>query len=145
MDRELSKLELKSAHYMKSLIGEVLSLLSLHFKGATTINHLRIGHYIGQISLYENRPTNNAEIATALGIPRATVSRIVSDCVEKQWVVERADPDDGRKKLLYIEPDHPLADNFEKDFRQLVNELIENFSSGKIVLIDPVRDGFRDN
>ena len=142
MNLPLSKLELKSAQYLKSYIGEILQLLSLHFEGGTTINQLRVGHYIGLMSQYKGKPTSNKNIADALGIPRSTVSRIVTDCIEKGWVIERAHAEDGRKKELLIVPGHPDGDNFEKDFRRLLNEAVQLFDSGKIIPVDPSKEGF---
>ena len=127
-----TELERRSAHHVKSMIGEILRLLSLHFKGDSTVNQLRIGHYIGLASLYENKLTSNTDIAETLGIPKTTVSRIVADCMDKGWLVEVPDPDDGRRKLLGIDPDHPLADNFEHDFRALLDEALRLFEAGQI-------------
>jgi DNA-binding MarR family transcriptional regulator len=142
MSLPLSTLELKSAQYLKSYIGEILQLLSLHFEGGTTINQLRVGHYIGLMSQYKGKPTSNKNIAEALRIPRSTVSRIVIDCIEKGWVVERAHAEDGRKKELLIVPGHPDGDNFEKDFRRLLNEAVQLLDSGKIIPVDPSKEGF---
>jgi DNA-binding MarR family transcriptional regulator len=142
MNLPLSTLELKSAQYLKSYIGEILQLLSLHFEGGATINQLRVGHYIGLMSQYKGKPTSNKNIADALGIPRSTVSRIVTDCIEKGWVIERAHAEDGRKKELLIVPGHPDGDNFEKDFRRLLNEAVQLFDSGKIIRVDPSKEGF---
>lgn len=142
MNPDLSKLELKSTHYLKSFIGDVLHLLSRHFDGGTTINQLRIGHYIGLMSQYKGTSTSNQNIAGALSIPRSTVSRIVADCIEKGWVIEQSHADDGRKKELLIVPEHPDGDNFEKEFRRLLNAMVELFESGKIVQVDHSRDGF---
>jgi len=142
MNIELSEVERRSTHQLKAFIGEILHLLSLHFKGETTLNHLQIGNYIGLISLYEGRPTSNKDIAEKLGISRSTVSRIVADFMEKGWVIERPHPDDGRKKQLLIAPGHPLADNFEKDFRAVFNRILRDFESGKIVQVDSSKSDF---
>jgi DNA-binding MarR family transcriptional regulator len=142
MNLPLSTLELKSAQYLKSYIGEILQLLSLHFEGATTINQLRIGHYIGLMSQYKGKPTSNKNIADTLGIPRSTVSRIVADCIEKGWVIETPHTEDGRKKELLIVPGHPDGDNFEKGFRHLLIETVQLFDSGKIVPVDSSKEGF---
>ena len=142
MSTPLNGLELKSTQQVKSFIGDILQLLSLHFDGATTINNLRIGHYIGLMSQYKGKPTSNMDIADALDIPRSTVSRIVTDCIDKKWVMEQSHAEDGRKRELVIVPGHPDGDNFEKDFRRLLNELIQLFESGEIVLVDPSKEGF---
>jgi DNA-binding MarR family transcriptional regulator len=140
--RKLDKLEKTSARYVKALMGEMFGSLSDQFGGNTTINQMRIGHYIGLMSLYHNKPTNNKDIAETLGIPRSTVSRIVADCIERGWVVEQRDPDDRRRKQLFIPASHPLADNFEKEFRRLMNALLAEFAAGKIVPVDPDTEGY---
>ena len=142
MSSSLSKQELKSTHYLKSFMGDVLNLLSRHFKGETPLNHLEIGNYIGLVSLYEGKPTSNKDIADALGISRSTVSRIVADFIEKGWVIEQSHPEDGRRKMLLIAPGHPLADNFEKEFRVILNDMLERFDSKDIVLVDPAKKSF---
>jgi DNA-binding MarR family transcriptional regulator len=143
MDHNLSKLELKSTLFAKSLNGDILQLLGQHFGGDTTINQLRIGHYIGLMSLYKGMPTSNKDIADALSIPRSTVSRIVADCIEKGWVIEQPHPEDGRKRLFLIAPEHPESDNFEKDFRRILNDVLQLFECGEIVAVDPVKDRFQ--
>ncbi len=142
MNTQLDKIELDTTHFLHAFIGDFLRLLSLHFKGQTTLNHLRIGSYIGLMSLYENKPTNNKKISEALDIPRSTVSRIVTDFVREKWVIERPHPDDGRRKQLLIVPGHPLADNFEKDFRSLLNDVLKRYESKKIVLVDPEKRSY---
>lgn len=138
----LDKRELETTHFLHAFIGEILRLLSLHFEGQTTINDLRIGNYIGLMSLYEGEPTSNKQISDALGIPRSTVTRIVTDFIEQKWVVEKPHPEDGRKKQLFIVPGHPLADNFESDCRAVINDLLIRFESEKIVLVDPSKKSF---
>jgi DNA-binding MarR family transcriptional regulator len=142
MNSDLTKREQKSTHYLKAFIGDTLQMLSVHFKGETTINHLRIGHYIGFMSLYKGEATSNKDIADALGIPRSTVSRIVGDCIQKGWVIEKPHPEDARKRQLEIIPGHPLADNFEKDFRDRLNQMMQLFQCGKLVPVDPLKKSF---
>jgi predicted transcriptional regulator len=142
MSPSLNELELKSTEQVKSFIGEILRLLAMHFDGATTINSLRVGHYIGLMSQYKGMPTSNKNISETLGIPRSSVSRIVTDCIEKGWVIERMHVEDGRKRELLIAPDHPEGDNFEKDFRRILNEIFKLYQSGKIVHVDPSKEGF---
>jgi DNA-binding MarR family transcriptional regulator len=142
VDEKLNVEELQTTHYLHALVGDVLSLLSEHFKGQTTLNDLRIGNYIGLASHYEGRATNNKDISDALGISRPTVSRIVTDFIEQRWVIETPDPDDGRRKQIKISAEHPLADNFEKDFRVLINNLLQLYESRKVTLVDPSKKSF---
>ena len=138
MDGGSDQSKRKTTHYLHAFVGDVLSLLSAHFSGQTTLNDLRIGNYIGLISQYEGRPTDNKEISEALKIPRSTVSRIVTAFIEKKWVAEHPHPEDGRKKQLFIVPGHPLADNFENEFRLLLHDLLDHLDSRNIELSDSV-------
>jgi DNA-binding MarR family transcriptional regulator len=142
MKSKLSKQELRTTHYMKLFVGDILHLLSQHFGGDTTLNHLEIGTYIGLMSQYEDQPTSNKDISKALGIPRSTVSRIVADLIAKKWVVQVPHPEDGRRKLFLIPHDHPLADHFEKKFRTLTNKLFQHYESRKLVMVDPKKKSF---
>jgi len=138
----LSDVELRSTHELYRFKKDFVDLLADHFGGHTTLNHLRVGNYIGLRSQYESRPTSNSEISQSLGISRATVSRIVSDFIQCGWVRETPHPDDGRKRLLVITPDHQFADRFERALRLRVNELMDGYASGKIVKVDPAKKSF---
>jgi DNA-binding MarR family transcriptional regulator len=138
----LSEVELESTRRLKQFLADTLQLLSKHFGGESTLNHLEIGNFIGQISHYEHRPTSNSEISEVLNISRSTVSRIVGDCIEKGWVSERQDPEDGRRKKILMPREHPHADLFERDFRVLVNAILESYSDKEIVQVDPDRKSF---
>jgi DNA-binding MarR family transcriptional regulator len=125
----------RTALVHKKLLGEILTALSREFGGETTINQLRIGHYVGLKSLYEKKPTNNTEISNELGIPRSTASRIVADCILKGWVVEKPDPDDGRKKQLLIPDTHPQADGIELFLRGTFEDFLKLYEAGEITLL----------
>ena len=140
--RPLSALELESTRRLKGFLADTLHLLSKHFGGESTLNHLEIGNFIGQISHYEHRATSNSEISEALSISRSTVSRIVGDCIEKGWAHERQDPEDGRRRKILMPQEHPDADQFERDFRILVNEILQSYSNKELVQVDPERKSF---
>ena len=133
MEKKLSRKELATTYYLHEFMGEVLRLLSLHFKGQTTLNHLRIGSYIGFLTFYKSNLTSNKDIADALDIPRSTVSRIVKDFIDEKWVMESPHPEDGRKKLLSIVPGHADEDRFERSFRAILNDLLQDYDDGKLV------------
>jgi hypothetical protein len=61
----------------------------------------------------------------------------VNDFIEAKWVVEGPHPEDGRKKLIYITPDHNQADGFERGFQELINELLRLYDAGEITRVDP--------
>lgn len=139
---QVTKAEFDTTRELYSFKVELLELMAEHFGGQTTLNHLRVGNFIGKRSQYDDRPTTNAEIARGLRISRATVSRIVSDFVRAGWVTEYAHPDDGRKRLLVITPGHPKGDRFERAFRRRLNDLLTQYSAGKIIHVDPKKRMF---
>ena len=140
--KNLTEKERQSALEHKILIGLILRLLAERFGGETTVNQMRIGHYVGLKSLYEKEPTNNTDISRSLKIPRSTVSRIITDCIAKGWVREQSDPEDGRKKMLVVPTDHPEADGFETDFRKALAEFLERYDAGEITKVDADGNGF---
>ena len=142
MSKDVDSKELATTYYLHGLSGEILQLLAQHFQGQTTLNHLRIGSYIGYLTLYRSKGTSNKEISAALDIPPSTVSRIVNDFIDEKWVVERPHPEDGRKKLLYITPNHNQAVGFEREFRTLINELLRRYDAGEITQTDPNKKSY---
>jgi DNA-binding MarR family transcriptional regulator len=142
LQSDLEPKELATTRYLHEFMGEVMRLLSAHFEGQTTLNDLRIGNYIGLLSQHQSKATSNKNIAEALDIPPSTVSRIVKGFVEANWVTEYPHPEDGRKKLLHITPDHARADGFEKSFRIILNELLKQYDDGKLVHVCPEKKSF---
>jgi DNA-binding MarR family transcriptional regulator len=142
LNKDLDSKELATTYYLHGLSGEILQLLAQHFQGQTTLNHLRVGSYIGYLTFYRSKGTSNKEISEELNIPPSTVSRIVNDFIDEKWVVERPHPEDGRKKLLYITPDHKQADGFERGFRALINELLRRYDAGEIAQGDPNKKSY---
>lgn len=140
---QLSQIELRTTQYLHGFMLDILNLLAQHFGGQTTLNHLRIGNYIGLHSLHNHRPTSNKEIAKDLGLSRATVSRIVGDFIKQGWVIEEAHPDDGRRRQLRIAHELVSADRYERAFRSRVNQLLERYDSEKIIKVDSTKRSFK--
>jgi DNA-binding MarR family transcriptional regulator len=140
--RSLTDVEFNATREVFHFKTKLLDLLAEHFGGHTTLNHLRVGSYIGLRSQYAKVPTSNAEIARDLRLSRATVSRIVSDFIAAGWVSETPHPDDGRRRLLVICKSHPKADLFEREFRRHLNDLLARAKSGHLVLVDPDKRSF---
>ncbi|MEZ5566225.1 MAG: MarR family transcriptional regulator [Gammaproteobacteria bacterium] len=134
--------EFDTARDIQAFVGLFLALLAKHFGGETTVNHLRIGSFIGLRTLYEDTSTSNKEIAQALGISHSTVSRIVHEFIEQKWIRQRPHPEDGRRRLIEIVPGHPLTDQFERDFRRLLNRMLQSFEERKLILLDPDKHAF---
>jgi len=143
-EERLSELELRTTRYLHEFMLTIRNLLAEHFGGQSTLNHLRVGNYIGLHSLHHRRPTTNTEIAQALGLSRATVSRIVGDFISEGWVTETAHPDDGRRRELRITPGHPSADKYERAFRRHVNALLRNYEGQEITRVHADKRSFRE-
>lgn len=111
-------------HRVQDFMSRVLALMARHFRGDSTLNHLRIGNYIGLRDLFDGTATTNKEISEALGIPTSTVSRIVTELMKRGYVAETLHPDDHRIRLLRIVPGHPLAQGFETELHMLLREML---------------------
>ncbi len=141
-NKALARAEFQTAQEIQAFIGLFLGTLAKHFGGETTLNHLRIGSYIGLMSLYVGDATSNKDIAETLGISRPTVSRVVHELIEQKWVRERPHPEDGRRRLIEIVPGHPASDRFERDFRRLLNTLLKRYEERGIIIFDPDKSSF---
>lgn len=142
MGQLLSTREFETTRELHRFKADLFELLARHFGGSSTLNHLRVGNFIGLCSQYEGRPTSNVEIPNALQLSRSTVSRIVADFVRTGWVTESPHPDDGRRRLLVITPDHPREDEFERALRGRLNELMDQYAAGRILRVDPDKKSF---
>lgn len=132
-----TKAEFETSRELYIFKSELLELLAEHFGGQNTLNHLRVGNFIGRVTHFERRPTTNAEISRVLKLSRPTVSRIVGDFTRAGWVTEIPDPNDGRKRLLVIASGHPKSDRFERAFLRRVNELLGQYAKGAVIHVDP--------
>ena len=81
----------------------LLKELSDSYGGDSTLNELRIMNQIISCSL-KDRTCSVTALHKITGIPLATVSRSVASLQEGGWVSERADPNDGRKRILSLGP-----------------------------------------
>ena len=116
--------DLLPPHVVQAFMTRVLGLMATHFRGDATLNHLRIGNYIALRDLFHGQATTHREISAALGIPTSTVSRIVTELMKRGYVTESLHPEDQRVRLLRIVPNHPLAQGFESEMRQLLHDML---------------------
>jgi DNA-binding MarR family transcriptional regulator len=142
MADELTADERRTTRELHRFKTEILDVMAEHFGGHATLNHLRVGSYLGLRSQHDGEPTSNAEIAAALGISRPTVSRIVADFVQAGWVKEYPHPEDGRRRLLAITPEHAAGDRFEREFRRRINRLIRGYLAGEFVIVSSRKKSF---
>lgn len=81
----------------------LLKELSDSYGGDSTLNELRIMNQLISCSL-KGRTCCVTALHKFTGIPIATVSRSVASLQEGGWVSDRADPNDGRKRILSMGP-----------------------------------------
>jgi DNA-binding MarR family transcriptional regulator len=129
LSKAVTSLNRDNDRLVMEFTADVLGLLSRHFGGDTTLNHLRIGNYIGIQTLFHDRPTTNKEIANALGISPSTVSRTVTEFIARGYVGEQSHEDDGRIHLVSIINRHPLAEGFETELHKRVRGLLNSYAS----------------
>ncbi len=78
-------------------------LLAEKFGGDTTLNELRV---MNQIILchFKGRCCSVTALHKVTGIPIPTVSRVVAHLQYSGYLVDRRDPDDGRKRIISLGP-----------------------------------------
>lgn len=140
----LNDAELRTTAELHRFKTELLNILAEQFGGETTLNHLRVGSFIGLRSQHGNTPTSNSEIAAALKLSRATVTRIVNHFIEAGWVTELPHPDDGRKRLLSITRGHPDGDRAERAFRKQLNALVDRYVAGELIKVSPDKKSYNE-
>ena len=74
-----------------------LEYLSDKYGGKITINEVRVIAHV-----YLNEPTNLTQISKELKLPFSTASDAVARLLYDDWLSQKADPQDGRKRLITI-------------------------------------------
>ena len=81
----------------------LMRLLAEQHGGDTTLNELRIMNQL-ILCLLKGCRCSVTALHNVTGIPMPTVSRIVTHLKAEGWLSERADPDDGRKRIITLGP-----------------------------------------
>ena len=81
------------------------SILAEYVPGDTTVNELRILTELARTSQKTEQVTSVSDISEATGIPRATVSRLITKWLAMGRVVESPHPEDGRRHILHLTDD----------------------------------------
>ncbi len=81
----------------------LLRHLAEKYGGECTLNELRVVNQIIVCSLEGNTCCVTA-LHVATGIPLPTVSRAVANLQSDGWLSERPDPNDGRKRIISMNP-----------------------------------------
>jgi DNA-binding MarR family transcriptional regulator len=97
----------KSRKVTSTAIAEMNRRLLRHFAekygGDCTLNELRVLNQI-LISSLKGKTCCVTAIHVATGIPIPTVSRAVANLQNDGWLSEQPDPNDGRKRLISMNP-----------------------------------------
>jgi len=56
--------------------------------------------------------------------------------LQRGYIVETPDPDDGRVRLITHAPGHPLVLGFETELRALVNDLLQRYAEKRLVPVE---------
>jgi DNA-binding MarR family transcriptional regulator len=73
------------------------------YGGDCTLNELRVMNQIIRCHL-EGRSCSVTALHRVTGIPVSTVSRAVTHLHADNWIAERQDPDDGRRRIISLGP-----------------------------------------
>jgi len=73
------------------------------YGGDRTLNEIRVLNQIVRCGI-EGRTCSVTALHTKTGIPIPTVSRAVANLQKGGWVTEARDPDDGRKRIISLNP-----------------------------------------
>ena len=92
--------------------------MSNKYGGATTLNELVMLNY-GFVCHARGDAIYVTSAASTLGIPKSTVSRILTGMRAKGFVTERVHPEDGRRRIF------KLAGDFLQRGKNDIRELLE--------------------
>jgi DNA-binding MarR family transcriptional regulator len=82
-------------------VGEMFTIIAGNLSGDLTLNQIRVLQFINLCWRHRSvASTGHTEMCSALQMPSATVSRAVAKFIEAGWVGEKADPADGRRRLV---------------------------------------------
>lgn len=98
-----------------------MNLLAEFYGGETTLNQIRVAQYVNWQSTCLGHPTMHQEICAALDMPASTVTRAIAKFIDLGWLIEKTDPNDGRKRINLINLinlDNPKMDG-SLDYRLL--------------------------
>jgi len=95
-----------------------LNVVAEFHSGETTLNQIRVAQYINWQSACLGHSTTHQDICAALDMSASTVTRAIGKFIDLGWVLEKTDPDDGRKRLNSTNLDNPEMDG-TLDYRLL--------------------------
>jgi len=81
----------------------LLRHLAEKYGGETTLNELRVINQVIRCHL-KGRYCSVTALHRETGIPIPTVSRVIANLQSDDWLSERQDPTDGRKRIITLGP-----------------------------------------
>lgn len=101
-------------NFPHEFVTEYLGLIAQHIPGDTTLNQIRILHYIDMRTAQQKGHTGHTEICAALDMPAATVTRAIASFIEAGIVREETDERDGRRRLVRVSQHHATGDTLDQ-------------------------------
>ena len=102
-----------------AFVTEYLGLIAQYIPGDTTLNQIRILHYIDMQTAQADGHTSHTDICVALRMSPATVSRAVTSFIEAGIIREDADELDGRRRLVRVCKDHAVGNTLDRKIIEL--------------------------
>lgn len=103
-----------------------MNIVAEFYGGETTLNQIRVAQYVNWQSGVLDHPTTHQEICAALDMPPSTVTRAIAKFINLGWLIEKTDPDDGRKRINLINLDNPKMDgSLDYQLLQLAAEMFK--------------------
>ena len=111
-----------AAPFPHEFVKEYLSLLADTVPGSTTLNQIRILHYVAFKSGENAGYTSHTEICHVLDISPATVSRAVATYIDAGVLVETPDPVDARKRCVSVNAAYFSPRSLERKITDLAQQ-----------------------
>jgi len=92
-----------TAHVVVEFARNFLRTLAGKYGGAATLNEIRVMNQV-VLCYTKRRDCSVTRLQKATGIPISTISRIVMNLQSKDWLSDRQDPSDGRKRIISLGP-----------------------------------------
>lgn len=112
-------MEHKTTVFPHEFVTEYLALIAQHVPGDTTLNQIRILHYIDMRTARQKGHTSHSEICAALDMPAATVTRAVASFIEAGIVREEVDDWDGRRRMVMVSQPHATGNTLDQQIIEL--------------------------
>jgi len=93
------------------------SLIDKKFQEKYNLSH---GQVFILLNIYKNEGINQNDLCTDYKLDKSGVGRIIQKLEDKELIMRKSDPEDGRKKQIYLTD---KANKMKKDFINLLKEI----------------------